>query len=363
MNKKILLLPGDGVGPEVVAEAVKVLHAVAKRFHHAFTFSEGLIGGAAIDKTGDPFPHETEHLCQRSDTILFGAIGDPKYDHDPSAKVRPEQGLLKMRKSLGLFANVRPIQTFSSLLDHSPLKKEIVEGSDFVVVRELIGGIYFGEKGRKDRDKAAYDICSYTTEEIIRVGRFAFQLVRERKEKREERNMSSKLTLVDKANVLETSRLWRETIQGISKEYKDIEVEYMFVDNAAMQIVKRPSSFDVILTENMFGDILTDEASVITGSIGMLPSASIGGDVSLYEPIHGSYPKAAGQGTANPVGTILSAALILEMSFGMKKEAESIRTAVTKTLEQGVGTKDIFYHDYSSTKQVGDVVSQYISSR
>lgn len=351
MQKKIALLPGDGVGPEVTAEAVKVLKKIAEKYNHEFIFTEGLIGGVAIDKVGDPFPKETEELCIKSDAILFGAIGDTKFDNDPMAKVRPEQGLLKMRKTLGLYANVRPIFTYESLLDKSPIKREIVKGVDFVVIRELIGGIYFGKKGRGDNGNSAYDTSTYTKKEIIRVSKFAFNLALQRRKL---------LTLVDKANVLETSRLWRETVQQLAKDYPTVSVNYMFVDNASMQIIKRPTEFDVILTENMFGDILTDEASVITGSIGMLPSASVGEKTSLYEPIHGSYPKAAGQNSANPVGTILSAAMMLEYSFGMKQEAEDIRKAVKKTIDEGFATKDIVPENSKKTTEVGDKIITYL---
>ncbi len=351
MKKQIALLPGDGVGPEVTSEAVKVLKKIAERYDHEFVFTEGLIGGVAIDKTGNPFPKETEELCLKSDAILFGAIGDPKFDNDPKAKVRPEQGLLAMRKALGLYANVRPIFTYDSLLDKSPLKKEIIKGVDFIVVRELIGGIYFGEKGREEDGDSAYDTCTYTKEEIRRVTKYAFDLSMRRRKL---------LILVDKANVLETSRLWRETVQNMSKDYPAVTVNYMFVDNASMQIIKRPTEFDVILTENMFGDILTDEASVITGSIGMLPSASIGEKTSLYEPIHGSYPKAAGKNTANPIGTILSAAMMLEYSFEMKEEAENIRNAVKKAIAAGYGTKDIAKGKVLSTRDLGDKITRLI---
>src|SRR3989338_1471023 len=325
MKKNIALLPGDGVGPEVLAEGVKILKKVAEKFAHEFKFSEGLIGAIAIDKTGNPFPKETQTLCESSDAILFGAIGDPKYDNDPKAKVRPEQGLLKMRKSLGLYVNLRPIKTFPFLINQSPLKPEIIKDIDFVFVRELTGGIYFGKRGRNKKGDQAFDTSTYLKKEIVRVTKIAFDLAKKRK---------SKVTLVDKANVLETSRLWRETVTNFAKKFPDIIFETMFVDNAAMQIIKNPRNFDVILIENMFGDILSDEASVITGSIGILPSASIGQKTSLYEPIHGSYPKAAGQNTANPIGTILSAAMMLEYSFNMKEEAESIRTAVTSLLDE-----------------------------
>ena len=351
MKKNIALLPGDGVGPEVTAEAVKVLKKIAEKYNHEFIYTEGLIGGVAIDKVGNPFPKNTEELCLKSDAILFGAIGDPKFDNDPGAKVRPEQGLLAMRKALGLYANVRPIFTYDSIIDKSPLKREIVQGVDFVVIRELIGGIYFGKRGRGEDGNSAYDTCSYTKNEIRRVAKFAFEFSMRRRKL---------LTLVDKANVLETSRLWRETVREMSNDYPHVTVNYMFVDNASMQIIKRPSEFDVILTENMFGDILTDEASVITGSIGMLPSASIGERTSLYEPIHGSYPKAAGKNTANPIGTILSAAMMLEISFEMKKEAEAIRNAVKNALDLGYGTKDITKSNLLSTKELGDKITELI---
>jgi 3-isopropylmalate dehydrogenase len=332
MNKNIAILSGDGIGSEIVHEAIEVMRVIAKKYNHIFTFIEGLVGSIAIEKTGDPFPQATEKLCLQSDAILFGAIGDPKYDNDPTAKVRPEQGLLRMRKTLGLYANIRPIFLFPTAIDKSPLKPEIIANTDFIVVRELIGGIYFGKQGRnKDRTKA-YDTAEYSTSEIERVVRFAFKIAEKRRKK---------LTVVDKANVLETSRLWRETTQKIAKEYTDISLDFMFVDNAAQQIIKNPSYFDVIVTENMFGDILTDEASVITGSLGMLPSASIGEKTSLYEPIHGSFPKAAGQDRANPIATILSAAMMLEMSFGLIKERNTIYAAVEKVLATGFGTRDI----------------------
>lgn len=346
MKKHIAVLPGDGVGPEITAVAVDMLKAIAKKFGHDFTFTEADVGGIAIDKTGNPFPKETEELCLHADAILFGAIGDPKFDNDPSAKVRPEQGLLKMRQTLGLYANVRPIFTFESLLEKSPLKKEIVQGVDFVVIRELIGGIYFGERGRTENGSKAFDTSNYSKAEITRIATFGFDLAMNRRRK---------LTLVDKANVLETSRLWREIVQQISKDYPEVEVDYMFVDNASMQIIKRPTEFDVLLTENMFGDILSDEASVITGSIGMLPSASIGEKTSLYEPIHGSYPKATGQNSANPIGTVLSAAMLLEYSFGMKKEAAAIRNAVSQVLAEGKGTKDISTNPIG-TKELGEEI-------
>ena len=332
MKKTIAVLPGDGVGPEVTEQAIKIIETIAKKFGHTFTLESGLIGAIAIDKTGNPYPDETHKLCLNSDAILFGSIGDPKYDNDPSAKIRPEQGLLKMRKALGLYANIRPIFTFEKLLTSSPLKEEIIKGTDFIVIRELIGGIYFGKRGRNKNKTAAFDTSEYSKKEIERVAQYSFEIAKKRKKK---------LTVVDKANVLETSRLWRETLQKMEKDFSDVTVNYMFVDNASMQIIKHPTEFDVIVTENMFGDILTDEASVITGSLGMLPSASIGENTAIYEPIHGSYPKATGQNTANPIGSILSAAMMLEYSFDLKKERDAIYNAVENVLNKGFGTKDL----------------------
>lgn len=351
MKKHIAILPGDGVGPEVVNESIKVLQMIEKKFHHRFIFTEGLIGGNAIDMVGDPYPNVTHQLCIDSDAILFGAIGEPKYDNDPTIKIRPEQGLLKMRKSLGLYANIRPISVFSSLTNRSPLKKTVVENVDFVVVRELTGGIYFGKKGRSKDKKTAYDVCSYSKDEITRITKIAFNLALKR---------NRKITVVDKANVLETSRLWRETINELKVNNLKLKIDYMFVDNAAQQIIKNPRQFDVILTDNMFGDILTDEASVITGSIGMLPSASIGNKVSLFEPIHGSYPKASGKNTANPIGSILSAAMMLDYSFGLKKEGSAIYKAVEEILKDGFGTKDISGKKIVSTSKLGDLISNNI---
>jgi 3-isopropylmalate dehydrogenase len=343
MEYKIALLPGDGIGPEIVAEAVKVLDAVGRKFGHRFNCTRALVGAAAIDATGDPYPAETDAICKGADAILFGAIGDPRFDNDPTAKVRPEQGLLRMRKALGLFANLRPVRIFEALADRSPLKREVIEGVDFVCVRELTGGIYFGDKGRgrnadgdsKDAtnpgDDYAYDLCTYTRGEIDRIVRMAFELAMKR---------GRKVTVVDKANVLETSRLWRETAKAIESEYPEVATDYMFVDNAAMQIVTNPRKFDVMVTENMFGDILTDEASVISGSLGMLPSASVGARHALFEPIHGSYPQAAGRNVANPMATILSAAMMLEY-LGLAEEGAAIRKAVNAALEAGVVTEDL----------------------
>lgn len=346
MKKNIAVLPGDGVGQEVTKEAVKVLKKVALVFGHEFGFKEGLIGASAIEKTDNPLPKETINLCRKSDAILFGAIGDPKYDNDPTAKVRPEQGLLQLRKTLGLYANIRPIFTFPNITK-SPLKPEITKDVNFIVVRELTGGLYFGEpRGRNHNGNTAYETNVYTKEEILRVAKLAFDLANTRKKK---------ITLIDKANVLETSRLWRETVREYAKNFPDVTVEYMFVDNAAMQIMKRPKEFDVVLTDNMFGDILSDEASVITGSIGMMPSASIGKKVSLYEPIHGSFPKAAGQNTANPTGAILSASMMLE-SFQLTSESQRVLQTVKKTIAEGLGTKDIQSNTPLSTSEFGDKV-------
>ncbi|MBI4078749.1 MAG: 3-isopropylmalate dehydrogenase [Candidatus Levybacteria bacterium] len=357
MKKQIAVLPGDGVGPEVTAQAVKVLKKIAQEYHHEFTFTEGLIGAVAIEKAGDPLPDETLELCKNADAILFGAIGHPKYDNNPSLKVRPEQGLLKLRKELGLYANIRPIMTFPNVKS-SPLKDEVIKNVDFVVVRELTGGIYFGDKGRKEN--SAFDVCTYTKEEIERVAKLAFKLAQERSRLRKASASQGKLTLIDKANVLETSRLWRETIQEQSKQFSNVTIEYMFVDNAALQIIKRPSSFDVILTDNMFGDILTDEASVIAGSIGLLPSASKGEKTSLFEPIHGSFPKASGTNTANPIGSILSAAMLLDMSLQLAKESKAIRKAVFAVLEKGYGTKDITTNSPLQTHTIGDKITALI---
>ncbi len=352
MNYNIALLPGDGIGPEIVGEAVKVLDAVAAKYGHKFNYTKALVGAAAIDATGDPYPAETHKICEESDAVLFGAVGDPRYDNDPTAKVRPEQGLLRMRKALGLFANVRPVQLFHSLLDRSPIRPEVLKGTDFICLRELTGGLYFGERGRTDNGNRAFDTCVYTRAEIDRIVRMAFGLAMKRRKK---------LTVVDKANVLETSRLWRETAQETAPEFPEVEVDYMYVDNAAMQIVRQPTHFDVIVTENMFGDILTDEASVITGSLGMLPSASLGHDNALFEPIHGSYPQAAGKNIANPMATILSAAMMLQ-HLGLDAEGAAVRGAVNKALEAGVVTEDLAKKDDKtySTSEVGDYICNSI---
>jgi len=351
MEKRIAVLPGDGIGPEVIKEAVKVLEAVAKRFNHQFIFEHGLIGAAAIDATAHPFPEETKLLCKRTDAVLFGAIGHPKYDNDPAAKIRPEQGLLEMRRELGLYANIRPVKCYDTLLGRIPLKPEIARGTDLIVFRELTGGIYFGDKGRTQNGMSAFDTCGYSKNEILRIARLAFEVAEKR---------NKKLTLVDKANVLETSRLWRETVSDLAKFYPEVHLEYLYVDNAAMQIVLDPRRFDVILTENMFGDILTDEASVIAGSLGLLPSASIGDEYALYEPIHGSYPQAAGKNIANPIGSILSAAMMLENSFNLPVESAYIYKAVKDVIDMEYLTPDLNPVAPRTTSQVGDKIAALV---
>jgi 3-isopropylmalate dehydrogenase len=352
MNKNITVIPGDGIGPEVTNETLKVLSAIALKFNHNFNFTQCLMGGIAIEKTGDPLPQETIDSCLKSDAVLLGAIGLPKYDNDPSLKVRPEQGLLRLRKGLQLFANIRPITTYKSLHHLSPLKAKILTDVDFVIYRELTGGIYFGKKELNEEGTEASDLCIYNNDEIVRIAHLAFAAAQKRK---------GKLTLVDKANVLETSRLWRKNVQEISKKYPDVKVDYMFVDNASIQIIVNPKQFDVILTENMFGDILSDEASVISGSLGLLPSSSIGEVNALFEPIHGSYPQAAGKDIANPVGSILSGALMME-HFGLNEEAKIIRDAVDWTLSNGFVTKDIDPVNSYFTSTIGELVGNYISN-
>ena len=351
MKLNIALLAGDGIGPEVIDQAVKVCDAVATKFNHEISWKPALTGAAAIDAVGEPYPDETHEICKNADAVLFGAIGHPKFDNDPSAKVRPEQGLLKMRKALGLFANVRPTFTFPSLLDKSPLKRERIEGTDLVFLRELTGGIYFGEKGRRDGGDTAYDNCVYTREEVQRLAKKGFELAMTR---------SKKLCCVDKANVLETSRLWRETVQAMEKEYPEVTVSYEFVDAVAMRLVQWPNSYDVLITENLFGDILTDEASVISGSMGLMPSASLGANIGLFEPIHGSYPQATGKNIANPMATVLSAAMMFE-NFGLQEEGKAIREAVNKALNKGIVTEDLADGGTSyGTKEVGDWLAENV---
>lgn len=354
MKKKIAVIEGDGIGPEVTKQAINVLNAIADSFGHQFSYKYGLMGAAAIDKTGNPLPDATIEMCLESDAILFGAIGHPKYDNNPDAKVRPEQGLLKLRKTLQLYANIRPINTYPSLHHLSPLKSKNIEAVDFIIFRELTGGIYFGKKELNAEGTQASDDCVYNREEIERMAHLAFHFAQ--KESRRK-----KVTLVDKANVLETSRLWRKVVQEIAPRYPGVTVEYMFVDNAAMQIILNPKQFDIVLTENMFGDIISDEASVISGSLGLLPSASIGtGGLALFEPIHGSYPQAAGKDIANPIGSILSAAMLLEY-LEMKEEADLVRKAVEWTLANGFVTKDIDPVNFYFTSTLGELITDYIS--
>ncbi len=352
MNYKITVLPGDGIGPEITNEAIKVLKAIEKKHNLNFEIKKELIGAAAIDKTGNPLPDKTIETCLNSDAVLLGAVGDPKYDNNPSAKIRPEQGLLKIRKSLELFANIRPVKTYELLYDKSPMKTERIKGVDFVVYRELTGGIYFGEKGRNEDKTEAFDTNSYSEKEIERIAYLAFDAALKRKKK---------LCLVDKANVLETSRLWRQVVTKIAKEekYQEIEFSAMFVDNAAMQLIQQPSQFDVILTENMFGDIITDEASVIPGSMGLLPSSSVGKKNALFEPVHGSYPQAAEKNIANPTATILSVAMMLD-HLKLSNAANDIRRAVNEALEKEIATEDINSEKSYSTSEVGDWICENI---
>lgn len=352
MKLKIAVLPGDGIGPEISRVGVEVMKAVAERFGHEFEFETGLAGAAAIRATGNPFPEETLKLCKDSDAVLFSAVGDPEYDNNPEAKVRPEQGLLAMRKQLGLFANIRPIQTFPGLEDKSPLKKEIVEGADFVCVRELTGGMYFGEKFESD-DKA-FDTNMYTRPEIERILKVGYELASRRKKH---------LTVVDKANVLASSRLWRKVAQEMESQWPDVTTDYMFVDNASMKLIQDPRFFDVIVTENTFGDILTDEASVVSGSMGLLPSSSIGESTPVFEPIHGSWPQAAGLDIANPLAQVLSVAMLLE-HFGLTTEGKAVRDVVDASIKEGIVTPDLGEggkSDYG-TQAVGKWLSERICS-
>jgi 3-isopropylmalate dehydrogenase len=353
MNLKIAVLAGDGIGPEVILQAKKALNAVGVVYDHEFVFEDALMGAIAIEKTGNPLPEQTLNLCLNTDAVLFGAIGDPKYDNDPEAKVRPEQGLLRLRKELGLFANIRPIKPYTGLLDSSPLKRDIIEGADFTIFRELTGGIYFGEKKINEAGTVVSDLCEYSEEEISRITHMAFKTAQNRRKK---------VTLVDKANVLETSRLWRRVVKNISESYPDVELDFLFVDNAAMQIILNPRQFDVILTENLFGDILSDEASVITGSIGLLASASLGTTNALFEPIHGSYPQATGKNIANPIASILSAAMLLE-HFGLHKEAKKVYEAVEKAIEYNVVTIDLKSDSKFGTNDIGDFISNFILNK
>ena len=350
MNLNIALLPGDGIGPEVLDQAVKCLQAVEETFNHTFVYKEAAVGAIAIYKTGEPLPDKTLQLCLDADAVLFGAIGDPKYDNDPKAKVRPEQGLLKLRKALGLYTNIRPVKVFPTLIEKSPLKEHIISGTDFTIYRELTGGIYFGKKELNEAGTVASDLCEYSEAEISRIAHMAFKAAKNRR---------NKLTLVDKANVLESSRLWRRVVTKIGESYPEVQLDFLFVDNAAMQIILNPSQFDVILTENMFGDIISDEGSVIGGSIGLLASASVGDENALFEPIHGSYPQAKGKDIANPVASILSAAMLLE-HFQLFDEAMAVREAVDKALKKGIVTPDLDSDSKYGTDHVGDFIANNI---
>lgn len=350
MDLKIAVLPGDGIGPEISEQGVAVMTAVCEKFGHNVSYEYALCGAAAIDAVGDPFPEDTYQKCMAADAVLFSSVGDPKFDNDPTAKVRPEQGLLAMRKKLGLFANIRPVETFECLIHQSPLKEELVRGADFICIRELTGGMYFGEK-YQDNEKA-YDTNAYTRPEIERILKVAFEYTRRRRKH---------LTVVDKANVLASSRLWRQIAKEMAPQYPDVETDYMFVDNAAMRMIQDPRFFDVMVTENTFGDILTDEGSCITGSMGLLPSASTGEHTPVFEPIHGSWPQAKGLNIANPLAQILSVAMLFEY-FDLKEEGAMIRKAVNASLDAHVRTPEIQVEGGAKygTKEVGQWIVDYI---
>lgn len=351
MKLKIAVLSGDGIGPEIMKQGVAVMNTVAKKFGHEVTYKEAICGAHAIDVVGNPFPDETFQTCMDADAVLFAAVGDPKYDNNPEAKVRPEQGLLAMRKKLGLFANIRPVQTFNCLIHMSPLKDELVKGADFICIRELTSGMYFGEK-YQDNDKA-YDTDFYSRPEIERILKVAYGFARKR---------NKHLTVVDKANVLASSRLWRQIAKEMEPQYPDVKTDYMFVDNASMRMISEPRFFDVMVTENTFGDILTDEGSCISGSMGLLPSASTGEHTPLFEPVHGSWPQATGKNIANPVAQILSVAMLFEY-FDLKEEGALIRKAVDASLEENVRTPEIQVPGGKTygTKEVGKWISDYIT--
>ncbi len=351
MKLKIAVLPGDGIGPEVSAQAQKCLTAVADIFGHEFSFKKANIGAVAIEKSDSPLPQETIDLCLASDAVLFGAIGDPKYDRNPDAKIRPEQGLLELRQKLELFCNIRPVKIFPTQIDKSPLKKKVIKGTDFVIYRELTGGIYFGEKKLSADGTMASDLCLYTEKEISRISHLAFKAAKGRRKK---------LTLVDKANVLESSRLWRKVVSRIAESYPEVTVDYLYIDNAAMQLILNPGQFDVILTGNMFGDILSDEGGVIGGSIGLLPSASVGEKHALFEPIHGSYPQAKGKDIANPIASILSGAMLLD-HYGLDEESRAVVISVLKAMKKGIVTPDLDPDQHYGTRYVGDFIADNIN--
>ena len=350
MKLKIAVLAGDGIGPEIMEQGVAVTTAVAEKFGHEVTFREALCGAHAIDEVGDPFPEETFQACMEADAVLFASVGDPKFDNDPTAKVRPEQGLLAMRKKLGLYANIRPVETFDCLIHKSPLKDELVRGADFICIRELTGGMYFGEK--KEGTDVAYDTNLYSRPEVERILRIAYQYARRRRKH---------LTVVDKANVLASSRLWRKVAQEMMEEYPDVQTDFMYVDNAAMRMIQDPRFFDVMVTENTFGDILTDEGSCITGSMGLLPSASTGEHTPVFEPIHGSWPQGKGLNIANPLAQILSVAMLYEY-FGLKSEGALIREAVNASLDHNIRTPEIQVEGGAKygTREVGAWIVDYI---
>ena len=349
----IAVIRGDGIGPEIMKQGVAVMEVIARKFNHEFAFEEALVGACAIEAVGDPYPETTHQVCMNADAVLFAAVGDLKYDHDPTAKVRPETGLLAMRKKLGLFANIRPVATFDCLLHKSPLKEELLRGADFVVIRELTGGMYFGEK-YQDNDRA-YDTNVYTRPEIERILKVGFEMARSRRRH---------LTVVDKANVLASSRLWRQVAQEMEPQYPNVQTDYMFIDNASMRVLTEPRFFDVIVTENTFGDILTDETSCITGSMGLQPSSSLGLHTPLFEPVHGSWPQAAGQNLANPLAQILSAAMLLE-HFGLDREGALVREAVNASLDENIRTPEIQVEGgiKYGTREVGQWIVDYIGRR
>ena len=352
MKLRIAILPGDGIGPEIMKQGVAVMDAIAAKCGHEFVYEEALVGACAIEAVGDPYPEATHEACMRADAVLFAAVGDLKYDNDPTLKVRPETGLLAMRKKLGLYANVRPVATFDCLLHKSPLKENLLRGADFVVIRELTGGMYFGEK-YQDNDKA-YDTNIYTRPEIERILKVAFEMAMTRRRH---------LTVVDKANVLASSRLWRQVAKEMESQYPEVKTDYMFIDNASMRVLTEPRFFDVIVTENTFGDILTDETSCITGSMGLQPSSSLGEHTPLFEPVHGSWPQAAGQNLANPLAQILSAAMLLE-HFGLEREGRIIRDAVNASLDAHVRTPEIQVEGgpQYGTAEVGQWIVNYIKN-
>lgn len=351
MKLNIAVLAGDGIGPEISAQGVAVMQAVCQKFGHEATFTPALVGAAAIDAVGDPFPEDTYEICKKADAVLFSSVGDPKFDNNPNAKVRPEQGLLAMRKKLGLFANIRPVQTFDCLIHKSPLKDDLVRGADFVCIRELTGGMYFGEK--KEGDDYAYDTNAYSREEVERILKVAYAYAQRRRKH---------LTVVDKANVLASSRLWRKVAQEMAPKYPDVTTDFMYVDNASMRMIQEPTFFDVMVTENTFGDILTDEGSCITGSMGLLPSASTGESTPVFEPIHGSWPQAKGLNIANPLAQILSVAMLFEY-FNLVEEGALVRKAVDASLDANVRTPEIQVADGSKygTKEVGAWIVDWIN--